>query len=297
LSNFIDELVAAAGRHGVPCVVLAGHAGNGVSHDDDDDDVAEVVAPFMAPAAGADTEEVEKLRSQVQKLTAELAARPVAASHSANANLAAMTVQQVPGGNLGSMESQSVEALGFEDDALTKKLLRLGFETIGKLRTGLMTGALAGDDIKLKKDWLIEVGMKLAGAGPSSGGGVAPSSPAPASSPGAGDVPAGHKDRPWLERLAAAKQKQHELDEGRAKLAVKQAEMAKLVKAKKEVPTDFDDQIVAIEETLMKDEARLLVLRWAMNLDFDPAISLDESLQRANLGPWMSAPQPRIAPQ
>jgi DNA-binding XRE family transcriptional regulator len=100
-----------------------------------------------------------------------------------------------------------------------------------------------------------------------------------------------------MERLGAAKQKQHELDEGRAKLAAKQAEMAKLVKAKKEVPSELDDQIIAIEEGIMTDTAKLTVLRWAMNLDPDPTITLDESLKRANLGPWMANPQPRLAPQ
>jgi hypothetical protein len=282
----IDELIAAAGRLGVPCLLIGGT--NGVHAEDDEDDVTEV-APFIVPGqpGAADSGEVEKLRAQVQKLTAELqqaqTTRPTAPASAAPA--------QLPGGNLGSFDNLSVETLGFEDETLTKKLMRNGHETIGKARAAFMSGALA--EAGFKKDWLIQIGMKLAGAGPS---GDAPA-PAPTASGGvaASDVPAGHRDRPWQERLAAAKQKQHELDENRAKLAAKQAEMQKLVKAKKD-PTEVDDQIIKIEEDITKDEARMVVLRWSMNLDFDPSISLDEALQRANLGPWMMNPQPRIAP-
>jgi hypothetical protein len=282
VSSFIDELVAAAGRHGVPCVVVGGISKNGNGHasDDEDEDDVEVVAPFMAaPDAGGDAEEVAKLRAQVQKLTAELQ-RPSAEARAAPA--------RIPAGDYGSMEDQSVEVLGFEDDKLTKTLMRQGYETIGKLRAGCV--ALA--ESKLKKDWLIEIGMKLAGAGPSS------SSPAPAGAAvSASDAPLGHTDRPWLERLAAAQQKQHELDATRTKHAERQAQAAKLVKAGKPVPGGLDDELIKLDEDILTDTAKSVVLRWAMNLDCDPDISLDESLRRANLGPWMSSPQPRLAPQ
>ncbi len=296
-SSFIDDLVAAAGRHGVSCVVLAGGMnGNGArpaaAVDEDDDDVAEVVAPFMGAPGAVDPSEMEKLRAQVQRLTGELQAAQRAPAAAPTA-----TGGAVPAGDHGNVDSLSVEVLGFEDETLAKKVMRMGYETVGKLREAFMDGKLA--EAKLKKDWLVDVGMKLAGAGPSGpfGGGSTPSSTATTAATSQSDAPAGHQDRPWLERLAAAKQKQHELDENRAKLTAKQAEVAKLVKAKKDVPTDLDDTLVALEETIMKDEARMVVLRWTMNLDFDPTISLDESLKRANLGPWMSNPQPRLAPQ
>lgn len=291
MSTFLDELVAAAGRHGIPCLVLNAAGGNGAAPPvDDDDDVESVSAPFItAPGAPADQGEVDQLRAQVQKLTAELANKPAQAVVSTGG-------ATIPAGDHGSIEGLSIETLGFEEDALTKKLMRSGFETIGKLRDGFMGAKLADEGLKLKKDWLIEVGMKLAGSGPSSAGPAGAVAPAGGAAPSAEDVPGGHKDQPWLQRLAAARQKQYELGEVRKQLAEKQAEAAKLTKARKAIPSDLDDEVVKLEDSISLAENTIKVLRWSMNLDFDPAITLDQALQKANLGPWMESPQPRLAP-
>lgn len=298
--SFVEELK----RHGVPVVMLVvGGNGYAPAHttgtvvapvaapdpdalDVDEDDV-EVVPPVFA--APVDPGELEKLRAQVQKLTAELAAKPATAPGSPPT-----VVQQVPAGDHGKHDDISVEALGLEDEALAKKLIRTGYETIGKLRVAFLEAKLA--EAGYKKDWLIDIGMKLAGATPS---GSAPSpvaGPVVAGGAPATDVPAGHTDRPWMERLAGAKEKQRQLDDLKAQLASKLEKVKELQKAKKPIPESIDDEVVELEDQINNTESQTIALRWAMNLDPDRGVSLDEALKRANLGPWMDQPQPRLAP-
>jgi len=145
---------------------------------------------------------------------------------------------------------------------------------------------------KIKKDWLVEVGMKLAGAGPSHAPTAAPTNGATA----VDDVPTGHADRPWEARLGLARQKQTNLDGLRTALDKKKAELKKYTDKSKDVPEALDDAVVELEDSIALVEGQLVAMRWCMSLDVDPAISLDEALERANLGPWMQEPQPRLAP-
>lgn len=291
--NFIEDLVAATKRHGVTCVVLSGNgaapaAGGAVAVDDDE---VEVVPTFAAPTGGgADPAELDKLRTQVQKLTGELQEAQKRPPQTGNATAGATT--QVPAGDYGSADGLSTETLGFEDESLTKKLMRMGYETVGKLRVGFSDAKLA--EAGLKKDWLIEVGMKLAGAAPS--GSAQPATAPAAGGAVAGDVPAGHTDRPWMERLSLAKAKQGDVDTLRAELVAKQAEAKKYTDKKKDIPEALDDAVVELEDKIALIESQLVAMRWCMGLDPAPDITLDEALKRANLGPWMANPQPRVAP-
>jgi len=288
MSNLMNELVLAAKAHGVPCVVIGGYT---FDDDDDDfvtkvpDDVEDLPEPVADPSG--DAEELARLRSQVQTLTQQL--QDAQSSSPAQGQGGG----QIQSGDYGDADDQDLGSLGLDDEKLEKKLRRLGYDTIGKCREAFMEGKLA--DKKIKKDWLIEVGMKLAGAGPSlrpaaatAGGAAAPAS---------GDVPTGHADRPWEERLALAKQKQATLDEMRSALNKKQAEIQKEYTAKgKDIPEDEDEALVELEDSITLMEGQLVAMRWCMALNVDPAITLDQALAEANLGPWMDNPQPRLAP-
>lgn len=235
--------------------------------------------PEVEPPTEEDTEEeVEQLRAQVQQLTAELQA----------AQQQVAVVGQVPAqapAATGAREDQGIDTLGFEDEKLLRKLTRLGYDTIGKLRVAHNEAKLR-TDAKLKKDWLIEVGERLAGL--TGGGAVA------AGANGASDVPAGHQDRPWMERLALARVKQKELDERRALHAEKEAEYAKHKEG--EEPEGLDDQILELEDGIAAAENHCEALKWCMGLDPSGEMTLDEALHAADLGPYMDPPQPRIAP-
>lgn len=287
MNGFYDELIAATKRHGVPCIVIGGGAGYV-----EDDDGFDSTAPEFAEADDGpegDEEELVKLRSQVQSLTAQLQEAQVPVSEGAQA--------VIPAGDYGSQDHQSIDALGLGDEKLVKKLMRLGNETIGKLRAALSEGKL--HEAKIKKDWLIEIGMKLAGASPS--GGSVPHINGNGTGAGAtadeGDAPTGHADQPWMERLSVARGKQHELDELGETHTIKSAEADKYTKKGKEVPEDLDEEVLKLEDDIAILKAQLVAMRWCMGLDPNEEITLDDSLQRANLGPWMENAQPRLAPQ
>lgn len=294
MSN-VSKLLGALVRDGMQVILISNGSGDYEGGEYDPAEYhAEPSAMTPPPFPGevesdpaGDADELQKLRSQVQSLTAELQA-----AREAPPAPAAQVPAEQPTGLNGHMDDESIDVLAIEDDKLARKLARLGYDTVGKLRSALMEGALA--EAKLKKDWLIDVGMALAGAAPSHGAPAASNGAAPTVEGGAADVPDGHQDRSWLERLAVAKQKQAALDELRADLAAKQAEVEKLNQKNKEVPEELDEDIINIEESIEVTQAHLVSLRWCMNLNPDISKSLDDALGEANLGPWMDSPQPRV---
>jgi len=273
----------------IQVIMLTHGNGNGHTVPDDDEYDEPVASPTTMtapppPWAEGDAAELQQLRSQVQSLTAQLQAQPT-------------TVAQVPAeqptGLNGSLEEHSIDVLGFEDEKLANKLTRMGYDTVGKVRAALLGGTLA--EAKIKKDWLVEVGMRLAGAAPSGGGGGGGAvGPALAPSAGGGDVPEGHTDRPWLERLAVAKQKQTTLDQLQSDLADKQKQVESFNKKRQDVPESLDEDIINLEESIGITNAHLASLRWGMGLNPDVEITLDAALDQANLGPWMDTPTPRV---
>jgi hypothetical protein len=256
-----------------------------------EDDSVPWSEPPTQPDPSGDEDELRKLRAQVQSLTTELQ-KQAAYVHAPLAQVPAEGgVVETPTGIGTPLEEHSIDVLGIPDDKLENKLIRLGYDTVGKLRAALLDGGLAA--AKVKKDWLIDIGMALAGAAPTTSRGANTSALA-ATSGAAGDVPAGHSDRPWLERLAVAKQKQESLDTLRIDLAEKQAEVDKLYKNNVAVPEQLDDDVIALDESIAITSAHLVSLRWGMGLDPSPERSLDDALSAANLGPWMGKPQPRV---
>jgi len=283
--SFIEQLLMASKRHGVTCVVI------GESNGDGGDEDYEHTPPPM-PETPHDPEhddtELQQLRAQVQQLTAQLNSVPQPQPP---------TMEPAQGADNGSSEDQAVDTLGLEDEKLTRKVVRMGYDTVGKLRAAHGQGAegpfWADGKAMLKKDWLIDIGIKLANAGPAPSTGQVPvvAATAPAAA-----VPGGHVDRPWEERLGLAKQKQESIDGLREDLTAKNAEVAAHTKKGEDIPDELDEEVLKLEDDIALVEAQLVAMRWCLGLNPDKAINLDEALEQANLGPWKSDPQPRLTP-
>jgi hypothetical protein len=305
----MDDLVAASQRHNVTCIVIgaepAASFGTPFTPEQRQDNAAAFQQDFPPPyedqaeRVAADSEELVQLRSQVQSLTGQLASADQALAD-ANARAseappqpAAEAPVEAQGAENPSRDDSSIEMLGFSDPAIERKLMRIGLDTVSKLAEAYGRGSEGplwnGDKAILKKDWLIEVGMKVIAGSPPSRAATPPVGGAPAS-----DVPEGHSDRPWAERLAAARAKQSSLNQARSIVVDRQAEVDGLEQAEDEVPVDLLDALLSAEDDVKLMRAQLVATRWCLGLDPDPELSLDESLDRANLGPWMETPQPRL---
>jgi hypothetical protein len=294
------DLVAAVRHHQVTCIVINGANGNH-AHIEQPDEHAPPPPPWDAPEqAAADNEELAQLRAQVQQLTAQLATADQALADAvaiAQAPPAPPEAAPPQGDDNPIRAEQGIEMLGLSDPKLERKLIRMGYDTISKLAEVYgqgQDGALWVDGSpKLKKDWLIEIGLKVvAGQGPTRvAAPVAVGGPAGDIAPG---VPEGHADRPWPERLAAARGKQATLIATEERVREKQAAIDTLEADDAEVPEELLDELIDAETDVKVTRAQLVATRWCMGLDPDPGITLDAALERANLGPWMENPQPRV---
>lgn len=205
-----------------------------------------------------------------------------------------------------SFDSYGVEHLGL--DPKCEKLVRKHYETIGALRgefeactTEEATKAFVAKT-KLKKDYLVAIGIALLGKAPSAapkpGGASAPAQ----GTGGAPDVPEGHADRTWLERLNAARARETRMKEVTA-------ELEKLrTKAQKDhpdaftqddgeseaslkldlLPKEIREQIQVEENTYNVVRGQMIACCWTCNLkppqEDSDITTIDQSLESAGLG-------------
>jgi len=282
--QFIEAVMQAAAQHNIACVLVGPQS-------------ASVPAQGFVPASTPedDNEELLALRTQVQQLMTQLSdMSDVTAALQAQEHQVAVTgdnpgATAPQGADNDALDDASITTIGLCDAKLERKLVRLGYNTVGRLRAACVGGKLA--EAKIKNAWLIDVGMKLAGASAS-----ASPSRSDGATGGAVDVPEGHEDRPWLERLAVARSKQSTLVELSAQLEIKQEEQ-EAYESEEDVPEEVSEQVFSIEEDIEKARAQLIALRWCLNLDPDPELTLDDALDAANLGPYKEHPTPRVLQQ
>ncbi len=112
-----------------------------------------------------------------------------------------------------------------------------------------------------------------------------------------GDVPEGHVDRPWLERLSVAREKQKAFIGLQGELTQKQQEAGAYTSQGQEIPEELDDRLIELETGIDQVQAQLVCLRWTLGLDPAKDLTLDEALERAGLTPYMENPQPRVLPE
>jgi hypothetical protein len=155
-------------------------------------------------------EDTRALHAEIAHLRDELAARSVhTVGTSAEQSAPVASLEPIT-----SLDDGKISVLAIEAD-LHKKLVKNGFDTIGKLRDGLLAGKLA--EMKIKKDDIISIGEKLLRIphGPSTAPHTPPAPPdvtiAATTVTGDSSVPAGHVDLTWTERLEACFRRRDEL--------------------------------------------------------------------------------------
>lgn len=215
-----------------------------------------------------------------------------------------------------SFDSYGVEHLGL--DPKCEKLVRKHYETIGALRgefeactTEEATKAFV-TKTKLKKDYLVAIGIALLGKAPSAaakpGGANAPTQ----GTGGAPDVPEGHADRTWLERLNAARAREKRMKEVTASLEELRAKAQKdhpdafsedegeseaSLKLDK-LPKEVREEIQGQENTYNVVRGQMIACCWTCNLkppqDDSDITTIDQSLESAGLG-RLAAPNAAVA--
>lgn len=172
--------------------------------------------------------------------------------------LAVQAASRVPGTGVQPAEVQSFDSYGIEHLALEpacEKLVRKHFDTIGALRaefenltTEDATKAFVAKT-KLKKDYMVTLGVALLGKAPSAASkasGTASAAPMQGAG-GAPDVPEGHADRTWTERLSAARVRETRMKEVMATVEKLRA------KAQQEHPAAFTQEEGEVEGSLKLD--------------------------------------------
>lgn len=216
------------------------------------------------PATAEDAEAQEELQravSRIAELESLLQSRDAVCPDEGST-----TVQPIT----DNVDSQGVDILGLEKKH-ARKFIKLGWKTVGELRTAFLAGevkAKAG----LKKDDVITVGEKLINAAVSL-------SPSKLAVEVKSDVPDGIKPPTWTQVLSAAKRKRDEV-------ALCQAEMDKL---QSEI-TGCEDSLSGSlnarldEVKLQRDvyHAQVLAFAWMLGLDHK-AGDLDSALTNAGL--------------
>jgi hypothetical protein len=229
--NLVEAVVEAAKNHGVIAVLVSGEGSNGHAPPAAGAD-ADVVARYNAALGrvqalegqiARDTDAVRAAQSERDLYAARIREHEATiAQLRANGSAATATMGGTTAPQGGSLDDQSIDILGIDDDA-AKKLKRREWTTIGKLRSALLEGKLASE-AKFTKDAIIAVSWLLLGKTPPS---TLPAG-APAAAPsatGAADVPTGFTDRPWKERLGAARKKERDRKVIEGKIAALTAQM------------------------------------------------------------------------
>ena len=193
-----------------------------------------------------------------------------------------------------SIDSYAIDVLGIPEE-IAKKVRKV-YTNIGALREAAATGKLG--DLKLKggQKAIIDIQERLLGRVPSE---RIPAS-APAASTGGGTtegVPAGHSDRPWLDRLGALKAKERDMAEWAGKLAAIQAEHPD----ETNMPDAAYDALMDARHEHDIAKSQVVALVWGLGLDKEhlrgDGGNVDACLAGAGLSHLTDNPQPRLAPQ
>jgi hypothetical protein len=259
MQEFVDAAVAAAGRSGarIGLIIVEGKATNGVAGPSGvaSDEVTRSVATWKAEAERA-TGQVNDLCARLDKAEKALAAAKTAGPDAAGAaaateklilernalakelqetkaKLAAAPAAPAGGVPLGApqpdalpkLRDYKIDILGLDSD-IAKKCAKGNIATVGALEDIALDGAKMKDALKLTKDQVTEVHTALlrrsrASDAPAPGGAQASASTGGRPS----DVPQGHPDQPWMERLASLRRKEVKVREEEAKVSAKRNEL------------------------------------------------------------------------
>jgi hypothetical protein len=191
-----------------------------------------------------------------------------------------------------SIDAYDIKVLGISEDR--EKKVRKLYPTIGALREAATTGKLKELKLPGGQKAIIDIQERLLGKVPSER--IPGAAPAAAGGNVAEGVPAGHTDRPWLDRLGAVKAKERDMQEWAAKLAaIKQAHPVET-----EMPDAEYDKLLDARHEHDIAKSQVVALVWGLGLDKEhlrgEAGNVDACLAGANLSHLTDTPQPRMVP-
>lgn len=315
MRELVEAAVQAAARAGVTAIIIDGHNGNG-------NGASAPVAAALPPGAPADavarfnaaTARVQELEGHLRNQSASLQAiTGERDTYSARLREAEAKIRSAPAGattgspvpTAPSLDGQPISILGLDEEEIAKKVLKKGYDTVGKLRVALLEGKLASE-VKLSKDRIIATWEALAGKVPPAtllpGGGGVPVGTPPSATAAVG-LPAGHVDRPWPERIAAARKKQGQRDVLMADVARLEAELATCTDQTRRAA--IDAEVKGKNSTLDTIRGQVFCLLWSGGLYSNPNtapknprdVNVDAALKDAGLVHLMETPPaPQDAP-
>jgi len=253
-----------------------------------------------------DAETATKLlaaQAKVEELTGFLAQRDIALTELQAAVLARGETPPEVKGEEGaapvqptevvSIDTYSIDDLGIGDAANVKKLKKAGYTTIGHLRGGFANLK----ELKLKggQKAVIDIAERLMGKSPASSGAASVAS-TPADDYGS---PAGHEDRPWMDRLGATKAKERDMRAAAAKMVQVRAENPD----EDAMPDDAYDALAKATAEFDTAKCQVVALVWGLGLDKSHlggeamTGSIDDCLRASNLPHLCDEPSPRVSPE
>lgn len=296
----VEAAVNAAARQGIGAtVIVLGAEGNGVA------------VPYQAASAPlqhsmTDSELGAKLQAAEQHiaaLTEQLTQRDttitqlqnaVSGAASAGAAQGAAEATAAQPADTVSIDAYGIDVLGIPEDVAKK--VRKVYATIGALREAATSGALKEMKLKGGQKAIIDIQERLLGRVPPE---RIPASAPPGTGGGGGvaeGVPAGHTDRPWLDRLGAVKAKERDMQEGAAKLAGIRQQFP----VETEMPDTEYDKLLDARHEFDISKSQVVALVWGLGLDKEhlrgDAGSVDACLTAAGLSHLTDTPQPRVVP-
>ena len=214
------------------------------------------------------------------------------------------TVQQMraasssPAGGEQPVETVSIDAYGIDVLGLpadiSKKVCKV-YANIGALREAATAGKLK--DLKLPggQKAIIDIQERLLGRVPPER--IPAGAPTSAAGGVAEGVPAGHADRPWLDRLGAVKAKERDMQEWAAKLAAVKAAHP----VETEMPDEEYDKLLDARHEHDIAKSQVVALVWGLGLEKEhlrgDGGSVDACLTKAGLTHLTDSPEPRVVPE
>jgi hypothetical protein len=308
VKDVVEAAVQAAGRSGLRATVILleggkpvlGHAessvggSNGHVNGPDEGALNALKSQHDALARQRDSiaSERDALNARVRELEASLAkAHADAAAQSAAAGVTnAQTSAPADGKQPSAMAAfeEAPIALLNLDEKVLKVCEKQGWDTVGKLRAAMLDGKLK--EAKVADKAIVGVAERLLGRVERVDGQPKNGATAPASAAG-GDpsLPVGHVDKPWKDRLDAARRKDTNRKQGQASVAALEAELAQKFPTAPNPPTEDYNALMkklqSARSVLAVTNGQVIAMLFCLGLNHDlkEVVDLDGALKQAGL--------------
>lgn len=289
----VEAAVNAAASRGVETTVIVLGGGNGMAPSMAAQDHAMAGVPLPSYTDSEVASKLMAAEKALAELTAQLSQRDQTITQ-----LQQSAAAQVPTGaseqptETVSIDAYGIEVLGIPEDIASK--VSKVYATVGALREAASSGKLKEMKLKGGQKAVIDIQERLLGRVPPE---RIPASAAPAAAAtGDSATPAGHSDRPWMDRLGAVKAKERDMAEWAAKLAALRQQFP----VETEMPDEEYDKLLDARHEHDIAKSQVVALVWGLGLDKEHLRgdngSVDACLVAAGLTHLTDNPQPRVAP-